>query len=145
VPESDVPETDVPESDVPETDVAVTPEPYEPAPDEPAVGEAPVSEAPPDISEAPPDITDDDAPLLDGQRWKDRWDRIQIRFVDDPRQAIEDADALVDDVVTEVAAKLADERARLESQWNGGSEPSTEDLRQALQRYRRFLTRLLAA
>jgi hypothetical protein len=42
-------------------------------------------------------------------------------------------------------ARFADERQRLEQHWSAGSEPSTEDLRIALQRYRAFFDRLLAA
>ncbi len=39
---------------------------------------------------------------------------------------------------------FAAERDRLEGQWGQGDDVSTEDLRQALQRYRSFFTRLLS-
>jgi hypothetical protein len=39
---------------------------------------------------------------------------------------------------------FADERASLEHQWDKGEQVSTEDLRQALKRYRSFFERLLA-
>jgi hypothetical protein len=39
---------------------------------------------------------------------------------------------------------FASERGHLESQWAGGGDVSTEDLRQGLQRYRSFFERLLA-
>jgi hypothetical protein len=77
--------------------------------------------------------------------WLDQWNDIQARFVDEPRQSIESADALVGEVMHELTAAFADERSRLEDQWEAGSEPSTEDLRLALQHYRSFLNRLLAA
>lgn len=77
--------------------------------------------------------------------WLDQWNDIQTRFVDEPRQSIEAADALVAEVLHELTAAFADERSRLEDQWNAGSEPSTEDLRMALQHYRSFFNRLLAA
>lgn len=86
------------------------------------------------------------ARLLDGgDDWAGRWNEIQIRFVDEPQRSIEDADALVDEVIRQLMDRFADERQRLESQWTAGSEPSTEDLRVALQRYRSFFDRLLAA
>jgi hypothetical protein len=42
-------------------------------------------------------------------------------------------------------ASFTTARERLESQWNGGDEGSTEDLRLALRQYRSFFDRLLAA
>jgi hypothetical protein len=74
----------------------------------------------------------------------DRWQEIQARFVDDPREAVHDADALVQDVLRRVTRGFADERRRLEEQWDGGDDVSTEELRLALQRYRAFFGRLLS-
>jgi hypothetical protein len=45
--------------------------------------------------------------------------------------------------VKRIAELFAEERAKLEQQWARGSEVSTEDLRQALRRYRGFFDRLL--
>ncbi|MCW2647731.1 MAG: hypothetical protein JWP07_3840 [Pseudonocardiales bacterium] len=73
-----------------------------------------------------------------------RWRAIQTNFVDQPRQAVQDADALVADLMQRLAQMFATERGRLESQWAGGGDVSTEDLRQGLQRYRSFFERLLA-
>jgi hypothetical protein len=85
------------------------------------------------------------APLLErGDEWMGRWNEIQIRFVDEPRESIANADALVDEVMKQLAAAFAEERARIEGEWSAGSEPSTEELRVALQRYRSFFNRLLA-
>jgi hypothetical protein len=80
----------------------------------------------------------------DMQRIVGRWRQIQEEFVDEPRQAVQDADALVTDLMTRLAQTFAHERDQLESRWAGG-EVSTEDLRQGLQRYRSFFERLLAA
>jgi len=44
-----------------------------------------------------------------------------------------------------LADNFADERGRLERQWEQGQEASTEDLRTALQQYRSFFRRLLVA
>jgi hypothetical protein len=73
-----------------------------------------------------------------------RWDKAQIGFVDEPRAAVEQADSLVATVVKRIAEQFAAERADLEHQWDRGTEVSTEDLRQALRKYRSFFDRLLA-
>ena len=75
---------------------------------------------------------------------RERWDAIQAGFVDEPRKAVEDADSLVAQAMTRLAEMFADERAKLEGQWDRGSDVSTEDLRVALRRYRAFFGRLLA-
>jgi hypothetical protein len=43
-----------------------------------------------------------------------------------------------------LAEMFADERAKLEGQWDRGDNVSTEDLRLALRRYRSFFGRLLS-
>jgi len=73
-----------------------------------------------------------------------RWDQVQTSFVDEPRQAVEQADGLVANVVKRIAEQFSAERATLEQQWAQGDNVSTEDLRQALRRYRSFFDRLLA-
>ena len=73
-----------------------------------------------------------------------RWEGIQTGFVDDPRVAVQQADALVASAIKKLAESFADERARLEQQWSQGKDVSTEDLRQALRRYRAFFQRLLS-
>ena len=75
---------------------------------------------------------------------RSRWDDVQAAFVDDPRECVQKADRLVSDVVEQVTTGFADARSRLEEQWSRGQEASTEDLRQALKRYREFFQRLLA-
>jgi hypothetical protein len=74
----------------------------------------------------------------------DRWQQIQADFVDRPRDAVRDADALVQDLLERITGGFAQERERLERQWDGGDDVSTEDLRLALQRYRTFFGRLLS-
>ena len=90
----------------------------------------------------------DDAPLLredEGAELSSRWESIQVTFVDDPRRAVEEADALVARVMQQLADGFARERENLEGQWTRGEDVSTEDLRVALQRYRSFFQRLLSA
>jgi hypothetical protein len=87
-------------------------------------------------------------PLLSGdqtERFTSRWHEIQASFVDEPRHAVEDADTLVADLMQRLATSLSNERERLERQWDGGEDVSTEDLRVALTRYRSFFERLLEA
>jgi hypothetical protein len=74
-----------------------------------------------------------------------RWKDIQAEFVDEPEQAVAEADALVAELMQRLAAMFATERADLEQRWAGGHEVTTEDLRQGLRRYRSFFERLLAA
>ena len=87
------------------------------------------------------------APLLPEDEVRDlrnRWDNIQAGFVDEPRRAVEDADALVASAMKRMAEVFASERSQLEGQWDRGDDASTEDLRIALQRYRSFFGRILA-
>lgn len=75
---------------------------------------------------------------------RNRWDRIQAGFVDEPRKAVEEADSLVASTMKRLAEIFAQERSKLEGQWDRGDQFSTEDLRVALQRYRSFFHRLLS-
>ena len=89
-----------------------------------------------------------DEPLLPSdqtERFTSRWQEIQTSFVDQPRDAVAGADALVADLMQRLAASFSQERERLEGQWDRGDDVSTEDLRIALTRYRSFFDRLLAA
>ena len=76
--------------------------------------------------------------------YRARWDAVQTGFVDEPRKAVEEADALVAQVIKRLTEVFADERTALEGQWDRGEQVSTEDFRQALRRYRSFFERLLA-
>jgi hypothetical protein len=67
-----------------------------------------------------------------------------VGFVDEPRNAVQDADALVSATMKRLAEIFAAERQKLEGQWAKSENISTEDLRVALRRYRSFFARLLA-
>jgi hypothetical protein len=73
-----------------------------------------------------------------------RWDQIQTSFVDQPRTAVHDAELLVSQAMQRMSDVFADERSKLERQWNTGSNVSTEDLRVVFQRYRSFFRRVLS-
>ena len=93
--------------------------------------------------------TDGDSDLLfderDAASFRQRWEQVQSRFVDDPRAAVADADSLVSDVTQSLTTRFADQRGGLEQQWSQGEDVQTEDLRQTMQRYRALFERLLAA
>jgi hypothetical protein len=76
--------------------------------------------------------------------YRTQWESIQTGFVDQPRSAVEQADALVSQVVTRLTDVFTRERSTLEGQWSTGDNVSTEDLRIALTRYRSFFHRLLS-
>jgi hypothetical protein len=85
-------------------------------------------------------------PLLPGDdvaRFRERWENIQVGFVDEPRSAVEQADHLLTHTMHRLAETFAKERENLEHQWDRRGEVSTEDLRLALRRYRTFFGRLM--
>jgi hypothetical protein len=85
-------------------------------------------------------------PLIDpedAQSYRERWERVQGAFVDDPKEAVRSADALVAEVIKSLAGTFAAHKGELEGQWSRGEEVETEGLRVALQRYRTFFNRLL--
>ena len=57
---------------------------------------------------------------------------------------MEQADRLVAEAMKRLAEMFANERAKLDGQWDRGDSVSTEDLRLALRRYRSFFGRLLS-
>jgi hypothetical protein len=61
-----------------------------------------------------------------------------VTFVDEPRQAVEEVDRLIAATMKRLAEIFAEERQKLEHQWDQGDNVSTEDLRIALRRYRSF-------
>ena len=90
---------------------------------------------------------------------RERWIQIQTEFVDSPRDAVEKADGLVAETLKQLTETFARERDELEAGWSqatesgrggeagrgaAGTEPSTEELRQAIRRYRSFFNRLLS-
>ena len=80
---------------------------------------------------------------VDSEHFRTRWSQIQGTFVDEPRSAVQQADALVAEVIQQITQSFASEISSLEAQWNEGDDVSTEDLRQALQHYRSFFNRLM--
>lgn len=98
-------------------------------------------------SAADPQASRKNAPLFADDELRDlraRWDQVQASFVDEPRHAVAQADALVAIVIKRISEQFAEEREKLEKQWDRGDNVSTEDLRQGFMRYRAFFDRLLS-
>jgi hypothetical protein len=91
---------------------------------------------------ATPVAADADALLgsLDAGDIRNRFLDIQAGFIDEPRQAVEEAGRFVDDLLRQVADALQQQRGQLAG---ATEEASTEDLRLALRAYRQFIDRLL--
>ncbi|XVS66218.1 hypothetical protein ACQPYE_09210 [Actinosynnema sp. CA-299493] len=102
-------------------------------------------EAPVELSAT--DTTAGDAPLFtpdDAADYQAEWRALQADFVDDPREAVQRADELVAQVMQSLATTFTEHKHSLEEQWQRGDEAQTEELRQALKRYRTFFDRLLS-
>ena len=74
---------------------------------------------------------------------RDRWSEAQGGFIDDPQQAVRDADALATEVADAVVAEIENRRSELRSAWSDGAGSDTEALRIALRDYRTFVKRLI--
>jgi hypothetical protein len=91
-------------------------------------------------------VADETPALLKGEdveQFRAHWSELQGSFVDEPRLAVEQADALVREVIEKIAQLFASEHDLLENQWKQGGDVSTEDLRKTLQRYHAFFNRLV--
>jgi hypothetical protein len=72
-----------------------------------------------------------------------RWNELKSEFVDDPRASVRGANQLVGEVLDELEELFRRQRADLEHGLDS-EQTTTEDLRQALGRYRSFFDRLLS-
>lgn len=96
---------------------------------------------------SPVSTTAGDAPLFageDSENFQVEWRALQSQFVDDPREAVQRADELVTQVMRSLTDTFAEHKHALEEQWQQGDQVQTEELRQALKRYRAFFDRLLS-
>jgi len=101
----------------------------------------------PEIRTAPDGGDHRSAPLFaqgETEQFRSGWNDIQTGFVDEPRDAVQRADELVARCIKRLAEVFAEERTKMEHEWDRGDNVSTEDLRQALRRYRSFFDRLLS-
>jgi hypothetical protein len=77
------------------------------------------------------------------ESYNSRWKELKGEFVDDPRLAVRGANELVGEVLDELEELFRRQRTDLE-QGLDSEQTTTEDLRQALIRYRSFFDRLLS-
>ncbi|MEU8316507.1 hypothetical protein [Micromonospora sp. NPDC048887] len=76
------------------------------------------------------------------QGFRDRWRDVQLRFVDDPRAAVGEAESLVEEAIEALSTALREQRTRLGT-WQESGSTDTEQLRMAVRGYRDFLDRVL--
>jgi hypothetical protein len=84
--------------------------------------------------------------LIESERaegYDTRWKELKGEFVDDPRGAVRGANELVGEVLDELEELFRRQRSDLEQSLDS-EQTTTEDLRQALIRYRFFFDRLLS-
>jgi len=130
--EAPAPAADAEAAEVPPAPVA------EPPADTPA--DAPAATEAPAAADAPAAETPALLGSLDAGAIRNRFLDIQAGFIDEPRQAVEEAGRFVDDLLRQVTDALQQQRGQLAG---ATDEASTEDLRLALRAYRQFVDRLL--
>jgi len=126
--EAAAPAADAEAAEVPPAPVAEPPADAPAATEAPAAADAPAAETPALLGS------------LDAGAIRNRFLDIQAGFIDEPRQAVEEAGRFVDDLLRQVADSLQQQRGQLAGVTDEGS---TEDLRLALRAYRQFVDRLL--
>ena len=134
--EAPAPAADAEAAEVPPAPVAEPPAdtPADTPADAPAATEAPAA------ADAPAAETPALLGSLDAGAIRNRFLDIQAGFIDEPRQAVEEAGRFVDDLLRQVTDALQQQRGQLAG---ATDEASTEDLRLALRAYRQFVDRLL--
>jgi hypothetical protein len=78
----------------------------------------------------------------DRRRIRDRWQELQLRFIDDPHLVAGEAERLVQEAVASLTASLDARRGQLHQQ-RAARGLDTENLRASLRDYREFLDRIL--
>jgi hypothetical protein len=74
---------------------------------------------------------------------QDRWRDLQSCFVDDPRDAVQRADSLLEEMTVSVHQALESRIRELQDLWKKTGDGDTEQLRTALRSYRDVMHRLL--
>lgn len=145
-PEHGPEEADAVERDRP-ADLAEYPDPS----DRPRPGDltAPAAEIPEPVAADPvlaghgdvPDVVPPTSPAATdgtGVDFRQRWREVQAGFVDDPRDAVRQADELVDEVFDRVVKR----KQELTDRWKDADQGDTERLRVTLREYRSLLDEL---
>jgi hypothetical protein len=74
----------------------------------------------------------------DAQTFRERWREVQLRFVDSPREATNDAAGLLDEAVEKLSTNLRTQKDSLMQ-----DSDDTEQLRVQLRGYRDMINRIL--
>lgn len=82
-------------------------------------------------------------PAGDAEHLRQRWQQLQLRFIDNPRGTADQAQGLVGEVVDILTSALNQQRDSLDD-WRGAQGEDTEIFRAAVMRYRDFFDRLLS-
>lgn len=90
--------------------------------------------------QALPRVTDWPTGVIAGLQ--EQWREVQLRFVDDPLAAAEQAQELLDRALEEYTRAVAARKADLDA-WRNSDSPDTEQIRLVIQRYRDLLNELL--
>lgn len=89
-------------------------------------------------------------PTPDGRIWpegataefQERWREVQLRFVDDPRAAAEEAAALAGEVLERFTAAVSERQRQLDTWRNNAEQADTEQMRTTVRNYRHLIDRL---
>lgn len=105
--------------------------------------EGQVSEPSPEDTTRTDEVAPGPFPGADPGELRERWRDLQASFVDDPREAVERADALLDETTASLHSALEAHIHELRELWKSAGDGDTEQLRKALRDYRALLHRLL--
>ncbi|MFI9804934.1 hypothetical protein ACIHEJ_11305, partial [Streptomyces sp. NPDC052301] len=114
------------------------------APGTPGTGSRGVGE-----SDAPSGTGSPLLPREETDRWEQRMRQVAVGFVDEPREAVAEADHALEEIATRFTEAVSRRRRTLRMSWEGtedrgpGAETDTEQLRLALRDYRELAGRLL--
>ncbi|MFI6316342.1 hypothetical protein ACIBG8_02425 [Nonomuraea sp. NPDC050556] len=75
---------------------------------------------------------------------RERWRDLQSTFVDAPREAVQQAGSMLDEVMASMRGALEDHTHELQDRWKNAGQGDTEQLRTILRSYRDVLHRLLS-
>jgi hypothetical protein len=78
------------------------------------------------------------------QTFRSRWNNIQVRFVDDPASAVDEANNLVSDAIEHLKQGFTAQRQPHEQTSDPDKRDSTEERRLLLRRYRTLVERLVS-
>lgn len=101
---------------------------------------------PPRYAPRPPDDVAAPASLLgaDPSELQERWRDLQATFVDEPREAVQQAGSLLDEVMASMRSALDEHTHELQDRWKNTGQGDTEQLRMILRSYRDVLQKLLS-